>query len=41
MNDQQKEDRVQEIYATPEAELTDDDTAEFFAIMFGGVSPST
>lgn len=35
MNEAEKEARVQEIYAIPSDKLTDDDTAEFYAIMFG------
>jgi hypothetical protein len=40
MTEAKKEARVQEIYAISADQLTEEDTAEFFAIMFGGYSPS-
>ena len=36
MTDEEKEAPIQEIYALPTDQLIEDDTAEFFAIMFGG-----
>ena len=38
MTEEEKEARVELIYALPESDLTPDLVAEFFAIMFGGVS---
>lgn len=35
MSEAGKEARVQEIYTIPSADLTTDDMAEFFGIMFG------
>lgn len=35
MSEEEQDTRIEEIYTIPSAELTDDDMAEFFGIMFG------